>query len=42
MKQMIKTVEQALWAGIDKVEPGARIGDIGYAVEKVLRKGNWG
>ncbi len=42
VKQMIKTVEQALWAGIDKVEPGARIGDIGYAVEKVLRKGKLG
>lgn len=42
VKQMIKTVEQALWAGIDKVRPGAKTGDIGYAVEKVLVKGKLG
>lgn len=42
VKQMIKTTEEAMWAGIDKARPGARIGDIGYAVEKVLRKGKLG
>lgn len=42
VKQMIKTVEQALWAGIDKVRPGAKTGDVGYAVEKVLVKGKLG
>ena len=42
VKQMIKTTEEALWAGINVVRAGARIGDIGYAVEKVLRKGKLG
>lgn len=36
VKEMIKTTEKAMWAGIDQVRPGARIGDISYAVEKVL------
>ncbi len=42
VKQMIATTERAMWAGIDQVRPGAKIGDIGYAVEKVLRKGKLG
>ena len=42
VKQMIKTTERAMWAGIDVVKAGTRIGDIGYAVEKVLRAGKLG
>lgn len=42
VKEMIKTTEKAMWAGIDVVFPGATTGDIGYAVEKVLRKGKLG
>ncbi len=42
VKQMIATTERALMAGINEVRPGAKIGDIGYAVEKVLRKGKLG
>lgn len=42
VKQMIQTTERAMWAGIDVVRPGAKIGDISYAVEKVLRKGKLG
>lgn len=42
IKQMIKTTERSLWAGIDVVRAGAKIGDIGYAVEKVLRQGKLG
>ncbi len=42
VKQMIQTTERAMWAGIDQVKPGAKIGDIGYAVEKVLVKGKLG
>lgn len=42
VKQMIKTTERALWAGIEQVRPGAKTGDIGYAVEKVLRGGKLG
>ena len=39
---MIKTTEKALWAGIETVAPGVHLGDIGYAVEKVLRAGHLG
>jgi len=42
VKQMIKATEAALWAGIGQVRAGARIGDVGYAVEKVLRKAKLG
>ena len=42
VKQMIATTERAMWAGIEVARAGARIGDIGYAVEKVLRKGKLG
>ena len=42
VKQMIQTTEKAMWAGIEKVRAGVKIGDIGYAVEKVLRKGKLG
>ena len=42
VKQMIQTTEKSMWAGIDVVRAGAKIGDIGYAVEKVLRKGKLG
>lgn len=42
VKQMIQTTERAMWAGIDKVKAGVKLGDIGYAVEKVLRKGKLG
>ncbi|MDO4979081.1 MAG: type I methionyl aminopeptidase [Candidatus Saccharibacteria bacterium] len=40
--QMVKTTEKALWAGIDEVGPGVPLGNIGFAVEKVLRKGHLG
>lgn len=42
VKQMIKTTERAMWAGIDVVKAGVKTGDIGYAVEKVLRAGKLG
>ena len=42
VKQMISVTESALFEGIEQVKPGAHIGDIGYAVEKVLRKGHLG
>ena len=42
IKQMIATTERAMWAGIEEARAGARIGDIGYAVERVLRRGKLG
>lgn len=42
VKKMISVTEAAMWEGIAQVKPGARIGDIAAAVEKVLRAGKLG
>jgi len=42
VKKMISVTESALWEGIEQVRPGAHLGDIGYAVEKVLKSGHLG
>lgn len=42
VKKMISVTESSLWEGIEQVKPGAHIGDIGHAVEKVLKKGHLG
>lgn len=42
IKKMISVTESAMWEGIEQVKPGASIGDIGHAVETVLRKGHLG
>ena len=42
VKRMISITESALWEGIEQVKPGAHLGDIGFAVEKVLRHGHLG
>ncbi len=42
VKKMISVTESSLWEGIEQVKPGAKIGDIGHAVEKVLRSGHLG
>lgn len=42
VKQMIDITESSMWEGIAQVKPGATTGDIGHAVEKVLRKGHLG
>lgn len=42
VKKMISVTESSMWEGIEQVKPGAHIGDISAAVEKVLRKGHLG
>ena len=42
VKKMIEVTEASMWEGIEQVKPGAHIGDIGHAVEQVLRKGHLG
>ena len=42
VKKMISVTESALWEGIEQVKPGAHLGDVGAAVEKVLRHGKLG
>lgn len=41
-KYLMEHTEKALWQGIKQVKPGARIGDIGYAVEKYANEHNLG
>lgn len=41
-KHLLSFTESALYEGIVKVRPGAKLGDIGYAVEKQLEKGKLG
>lgn len=42
VKKMIEVTESSMWEGIEQVRPGAHIGDIGHAVETVLRKNHLG
>lgn len=42
VKKMINITKASLYEGIEQVKPGAHIGDIGHAIEKVLRKGHLG
>ena len=42
VKKMISVTESSMWEGIEQVKSGAHIGDIGHAVERVLRKGHLG
>lgn len=39
---LIDTTERALAAGIAAVRPGARLGDVGYAIGRVARAGRYG
>ena len=41
-KHLLSYTEASLYEGIAQVKPGAKLGDIGYAVEKVLEKGKLG
>ena len=34
-KRLVNTTYEAMWAGIRQVHPGARLGDIGHAIQKV-------
>jgi methionyl aminopeptidase len=39
---MIYAAEQSLYAGIEKIKPGNTVGDIGYAIEQVIKRGKYG
>lgn len=41
-KRLLKYTEMALYKGIEEVRPGARLGDVGYAVQKCLEAGKLG
>lgn len=42
LKHLLSFTESSLYEGIEQVRAGAKIGDIGEAVEKVLKKGKLG
>lgn len=37
-QRLVQTTYEAMWQGIKAVRPGARLGDIGYAIERHARK----
>lgn len=41
-KHLLSYTESSLYEGIEQVKPGAKLGDIGFAVEKTLKKGKLG
>ncbi|MDH3306279.1 MAG: type I methionyl aminopeptidase, partial [Acidimicrobiia bacterium] len=41
-RDLIEVTEQAMWAGIEAVRPGARVGDVGAAVQAVGESGGYG
>lgn len=41
-KKLMGATKEALDAGIEAIAPGARLGDIGYAIESVARRNNLG
>ena len=42
VEKLLAVTERALWAGIAEVRPGARLGDIGHAVEELARPAGLG
>lgn len=41
-EKLMKTTEQSMYAGIDVLKDGVKVGDIGVAVERVLKTGGYG
>ena len=37
-RRLVQVTQEALWKGIRRVRPGARLGDIGHAIESHARK----
>ncbi|QPQ55848.1 type I methionyl aminopeptidase [Allosphingosinicella flava] len=40
-KRLVHTTYEALWKGIAQVRPGARLGDIGFAIERHAKKNGY-
>lgn len=40
-KRLMDTCQQALWAGIRLVRPGARLGDIGHEIQQIAEAANY-
>jgi methionyl aminopeptidase len=42
LKKLVATTKEAMLKGIEKAKAGARTGDVGYAIESVLKKAGYG
>ena len=40
-RRLVKTTYEAMWKGIKAVRPGARLGDIGWAIERHAKKNGY-
>ena len=40
-RRLVRTTQEALWKGIGAVRPGARLGDIGHAIEQHAKKAGY-
>jgi len=40
-RQLVRTTYEAMWKGIRAVRPGARLGDIGYAIERHAKRAGY-
>lgn len=40
-RRLVRTTYEALWKGIRAVRPGARLGDIGFAIERHAKRGGY-
>ena len=40
-KRLVKTTYEAMWKGIKAVRPGARLGDVGWAIERHAKKNGY-
>ena len=40
-RRLVRTTQEALWKGIGAVRPGARLGDIGFAIEQHAKKAGY-
>lgn len=40
-RRLVETTYAALWKGIEQVKPGAKLGDIGYAIERHAKKNGY-
>lgn len=40
-RRLVRVAEEAMWKGIRQVRPGARLGDVGHAIERHAKRGGY-
>lgn len=41
-QRLLDVTEEAMWAGIEAAQPGNRLGDVGYAIQKIAEDAGYG